>query len=436
MQPDLVEDARDADREVRDRYAVSLAWTGLVPGNTADAIVGFNTATNFTEFRSAAEKFAVPGQNLVYADVDGNIGYQAPGMIPIRTAAIQGSAPGYWPAPGWDSSYDWRGFVPFAELPWAYNPEDDVIVAANQAVTESTRPFLSTEFDHGYRSTRIQALIDDAEALSPADMAALQMDSTNTFAPTLVSALLTVDTSDDEFTAEAQRLLVDWDYTTPADASLEGAAAAYYNAVWRNLLALLFDDELPRDMWVSGGAQHQAAVAELLSSPDSLWWDNKQTPGITEERDEILRQSLRAARAELTRQLGKDPQGWEWGKLHTLTLEHDVLGGESAPAPIRWLANRGPYEMPGGPAIVNANSWTANAGYEVDRGPAMRMVVDLTDLDASTWVNQTGQSGHVYHPHYDDQIEAWIEGEQFPWPHSEQAVRDATAETLTLVPRG
>ncbi|MFN2320928.1 MAG: penicillin acylase family protein [Dermatophilaceae bacterium] len=440
---DVVTAASDAganafvqDRTVRERYAVALAWTGLVPSNTADAIVGFNTATNFSEFRDAAEKFAVPGQSLVYADVDGNIGYQAPGLIPVRTPAIQGAAPGYWPAPGWDPSYDWRGFVPFEEMPWTYNPEDEVIVAANQAVTESTRPFLSTEFDHGYRATRIRELIEEFGALGPADMAELQMDSTNPFAPTLVSALLMIDTSDDEFTAEAQRLLVDWDDTTPEDSSSEGAAAAYYNAVWRNLLALLFDDELPRDLWAVGGAQHQAAVAELLSRPNSLWWDNKQTPGITEERDEILRQALRAARLELTRQLGKDPQEWEWGKLHTLTLEHDILGGESVPGPIRWLANRGPYAMPGGPAIINANSWSANEGYHVDRGPAMRMVVDLSDLDASTWVNQTGQSGHPYHAHYSDQTKSWVAGEQFPWLHSEQAVREATADTLTLVPGG
>ena len=422
-------------QDVRERYAVALAWTGLIPGNTADALMGINAATNFSEFRAAAQKFAVPSQSLIYADVEGNIGYQAPGQFPVRASAIQGAPPGFWPAPGWDSRFDWRGFVPFDQLPWAYNPASEFIVAANQPVTESAQPFLSAEHDHGYRSARIRSMIEAADALSPDDMREMQMDSLNSFAPVLVNALLQVDTSDDPFTAEGQQLLVDWDFTTPADSSSAGAAAAFYNSVWRNLLTLLFDDELPRDLWVSGGAQHQAAVTELLRRPDSLWWDNKQTPGITEERDEILRQALQAARLELTRQLGKNPQNWDWGKLHTLTLEHSVLGGESVPGPIRWLVNRGPYAMPGGSSIVNANGWTASEGYEVDWGPAMRMVVDLGDLDNSTWVNQTGQSGHPYHGHYDDQIDAWIAGEQFPWPSSQDAVREAASETLILNPR-
>lgn len=423
-------------REVRESYAVSLAWTALTPGRTADAMIGFNTASNFAEFRRAAEKFVAPSQNLIYADVDGNIGYQAPGLIPIRTSARQGAPPGYWPAPGWDSNFDWRGFVPFDQMPWTYNPDSEFIVAANQPVTESPKPFLSSEFDHGFRSTRIRDLIESAaEPFTVEAVQQMQLDSYDSFAPTLVAALLQTDTSDDPFTAEAQRLLVDWDFTTPGDSSSEGAAAAYYNAVWKNLLALLFDDELPRDLWVSGGSRHREAVAELLRRPDSPWWDNKQTPGITEERDEILRQALHEARLELTKQLGKDPQQWDWGKLHTLELEHAVLGGDGVPGPLRWLVNRGPYRMPGGSAIVNAHGWSANVGYEVDWGPAMRMVVDLADLDASTWVNQTGQSGHAYHSHYDDQVDAWVKGEQFPWPHSETAVRESVSNALTLIPR-
>ncbi|MGA8045887.1 MAG: penicillin acylase family protein, partial [Dermatophilaceae bacterium] len=200
-------------REIRERYGVALSWTGLIPGNAMDALIGFNTATSFAEFRDAAELFTVPAQNLIFADVEGNIGYQTPGSIPIRTSAIQGAPPGFWPAPGWDPGFDWRGFVPFPQLPWAYNPEDEMIVAANQPVTAGSRPFLTTEFDPGFRSTRILELLEERGTVSPQDVAELQMDTRNSFAPILVSALLLVDTSDDPFTREAQRLLVDWNYT-------------------------------------------------------------------------------------------------------------------------------------------------------------------------------------------------------------------------------
>ena len=105
-------------------YAVSLAWTGLLPGHTADAIFKINTAQNFAQFRDAARDFAVPAQNLLYADTQGHIGYQAPGQVPIRASSTTGAPPGYWPAPGWDPRYDWTGFVPFEQMPTAYDPPE------------------------------------------------------------------------------------------------------------------------------------------------------------------------------------------------------------------------------------------------------------------------------------------------------------------------
>ena len=118
-------------------YDVSLAWTGLRPGRTADAIFALDTAQSFPQFQAAARDFAVPAQNLVYADVDGHIGYQAPGQVPVRQSATPGAPPGYWPAPGWKSRYDWKGFVPFAQMPTSYDPPEGFIVAANQAVSAS-----------------------------------------------------------------------------------------------------------------------------------------------------------------------------------------------------------------------------------------------------------------------------------------------------------
>lgn len=425
-------------------YAVSLAWTGLLPGRTADAILDLNLAGDFAEFREAARSFSVPAQNLVYADREGHIGYQAPGQVPVRRAALPRTPPGSWPAPGWDSSYDWQRFVDFAEMPWTLDPEDGVVVTANQPVTRSATPFLTSDWDYGWRSTRISERIQALDEVSPADMAAIQLDDQDRFARVLVPALLTVpleasesDPDSDgllEFTREARELLRGWDGTTPAGDEDAGASAAYYNAVWRNLCELLFDDELPVGLKSDGGGRYRSAVQQLLSNPKSAWWDDKLTPNVTEGKDEILRRALVEARLELTRELGKDPAKWQWGKLHRLDLEHKVLGGEGVPAPVRWLVNAGPFDMPGGSAIVNANAWNASEGYSVTAAPSMRMVVDLSDLDASTWINQTGVSGHPTDDHYTDQVDDWVEGRQRPWPFSEAAVRDTDPAVLTLRP--
>ena len=417
-------------------YAVSLAWTGLVPNKTADALFEIDKAADFADFRNAAKDFAVPSQNLVYADTAGHIGYQAPGLVPVRASAFVGAPPGYWPAPGWTSSYDWKGWVPFAQMPWVEDPKDGFIVTANQAVTRGSVPYLTTEWDYGYRSQRIRDLLIGDTDVTPTAMSRIQMDTKNTFAPTLVKALLAVDVKDDPFTREGQDLLRTWDYTTPADNSDSGAAAAFFNAVWANLLRLTYDDELPPDAQASGGSQWMQAMTVMLGNPRSGWWDNKSTPGITEGKDEILRQALVSARLKLTEILGKDPGEWRWGKLHQLVLQHPVLGGDTVAGPVRWAFNHGGIELPGGSSIVDANGWDASQGYAVTTAPSMRMVVDLDRLDASTWVNQTGQSGQPFSDHYDDQVDAWAKGEQYPWAFGTDAVDDASKNVLVLRPSG
>jgi penicillin amidase len=406
-------------------YDVSLAWTALQPGRTADAIFALDRAEGWDQFREAARLFDVPAQNLVYADVDGNIGYQAPGKVPVRRASD-----GRWPVPGWQSRYDWDGYVPFDELPFVRNPKDGLIVTANQAVTDEVSPFLTDDWDYGFRAQRIRDLLQHQSKLSVADMSRIQMDNRNPLAPTLVPLLLSVDFSRDAFTREAQQLLRGWDYTQPPDS----AAAAYYNAVWRNLLRLGFDDELGVGLAADGGDRWFEVVSKLLTRKDDPWWDNKATPGAVENRDEIVRQAMTSARIELTRSLGKDPTHWQWGRLHRLDLKHAVLGGHTVPAPVRWLVNRGPWDLGGGTSLVDATGWNAHDGYAVDWVPSMRMVVDLGNLDASRWVNLTGASGHPMDDHYTDQTDAWAQGRSYPWPFSEKAVKDLSGDELTLRP--
>ena len=419
-------------------YAVSLAWTGLVASTSADAIFAVDAAANFDAFRAAARLFAVPSQNLVYADTAGNIGYQAPGLIPVRQPATAGLPPGFLPSPGWASQWDWNGWVPFEELPWVLNPPEGYLVAANQQVSSSPTPFLTSEWDAGWRSQRIRDRITAAapRSLTVASLNALQGDLTDPFAELLVPSLLGVDLRDDPFTASAQDLLRSWDFTTPADRSEASAAAAYFYAVWTKLLQAAFDDQLPAELRADGGARWRLVVATLLRDPTNPWWDDKRTPSVVESRDEILRQSLVQARLALTKLLGSDAQGWSWGRVHTLTLRHRVLGADTTLGVVRAMVNRGPFPLPGGSAVVAANGWNASAGFEVTWAPSMRMVVDLADFDASTWVNQTGQSGHPLHPHYADQLDAWSSGATFPWPFSDTAVTAARREELVLTRAG
>jgi len=422
-----------------DRYAVSMAWTGLVPARTADAVFMLNAATDWDTFREAAANFAVPAQNMVYADAEGNIGYQAPGMVPIRTSATPDAPPGYWPAPGWDSAYDWQGFVPFDSMPTVLNPEDGVIVAANQALTEFDEPFLTSEWDKGYRAQRIADLLATEMAAGPLtidSMERIQYDTFDTFADTLLPYLLDANLGTDPFYAKPVELLESWNRSAPKGNSEQGNAAMFYYAIWASLLDLTIDEELPLDIQEAGSSRSMQVMSILLEDPENAWWDDQRTPGVIESRDTIIKMAMTNARLQLTEDISKNPDDWRWGALHSMTARHQVLGDDPSPGLVQSVFNVGPFPMPGGSSLVNANNWDAGEdSFSVTSAPSMRMVVDLDDLDDSVWINQGGNSGHAFHPNYDDQTQPWIDGESYSWPYSPGAVKDAAEATLSLVPR-
>jgi penicillin G amidase len=419
------------------QLGVSLAWTALTPSTTIEALFAINTAGNWDEFRAGTALFEVPAQNLVYADVDGNIGYQAPGLVPVR-----GEGDGRWIAPGWDSAYDWQATVPFEALPNVLNPPEGTIVTANQApIGPQYQPWLSADWSYGYRSGRIHDLLAEATATKPmsvSDMELLLFDNYNGFGPILVPALLDAPTTPlmrDE--QRAMDLLAEWDFQQPTGGepgtaeARSSAAAAYFNAVWRHLLDLMFG-HFPDDVQPNGRDRWFEVVAALLDEPDSPWWDRPDT-GVTENRDDLLARALSDAFKEMADAQGDDPTGWQWGRMHTLTLR-DGTFGTSGIGPIEAIFNRGPYETAGGGDIVNATGWHAPEGYEVVATPSMRMIVDMSDLNRSRWIQMTGNSGHAYHPHYVDQVELWRTGGMIPWRWDEGTIKDEAEHTLTLVP--
>ncbi|WP_406075557.1 penicillin acylase family protein [Streptomyces virginiae] len=465
-----------------DGYAVALRWTALDPGKSMDAVFKLDRAKTFDDFRKAAADFEVPSQNLIYADnkgPNGNIGYQAPGRIPMR-----GQGDGRMPAPGWDSKYAWKGtrdgnggYIPQSEMPWDQNPSRGYIVTANQAVVETGTGagkypnLLTTDWGYGARSQRINDLIEakikDGGRISTDDMRTMQMDNSSEIAALLTPMLAKIEVSDPGVRA-AQKLLDGWNYTQEPDS----AAAAYFNAVWRHILKLSFGDKMPKELRIEGscmsvvgngtgpaddlaktvrecgtrdadsaqpdgGDRWFEVVRRLVKDEKSPWWTTPRTvtlPAAT-NRDELFARAMRDARWELTAKLGKDQSTWSWGRLHQLTLKNQTIGTEG-PGFMQWLLNRGPWDVGGGEATVNATGWNASSGYGVTWVPSMRMVVNLNDLDKSRWINLTGASGHAYNAHYTDQTTMWAKGELLEWPFGKEAVDKATVDTLTLKPEG
>ncbi|HSK23097.1 MAG TPA: penicillin acylase family protein [Egicoccus sp.] len=404
-------------------FEVALRWTALDPGRTMDAVAGFMQAADFDDFREAASLFEVPSQNLVYVDVDGHIGYQAPGKIPVRSAASDGTQP----VPGWTGEHGWERFLDFEELPFTFDPADGEIITANQPVLpEGAEPFLSRDNDMGHRAQRIHDLLGEREQLTLDDLAAVQMDNHNTNAEVLVPHL--VDLEVDDGVEQAQEVLRGWDLQDHADS----AGGAVFNAFWRHALQRIFHDELPEWALPSGGSDWWELVRELVVDPEAAGWDDRTTDAV-ETRDEVLAAALADGHAEVVDRFGEDPEDWRWGAMHTLTLTHATFG-ESGIAPVEALFNRGPLETSGGTGILNANGWNAAEGYEVNWVPSMRYLVDASDLDAGRWIHLTGQSGRPFHGHYTDQSELWRDGETIPLPFSADAVEAAAENTLILTP--
>ena len=249
--------------------------------------------------------------------------------------------------------------MPFDALPYELNPDRGYVVTANQAVVGPGYPYLlgvglvvRLPKPSGSRS-----MIEAADDLDVADMQRMQMDNRNLNAEFLVPQL--PPASSDPFMAAGQALFDGWDFDQPADS----APGAYFNAFWRSLLEKTFHDQLPEDDWPSGGDRWFEVVRQIWPDQADPWWDDVTT-STREVRNDIVVAALLDARTELTNRLAKDPQRWEWGRLHQLELEHQTFG-TSGISLIESLFNRGPLRVGGGGSLVDATAWHAPDGYEV-----------------------------------------------------------------------
>ena len=267
----------------------------------------------------------------------------------------------------------------------------------------------------------------DGRKIDADGMRAIQADTTNEFAATLVPYLR--EGAHRRGTAAAKALLTGWNYTTPANS----AATAYFYDVWDFLLKDAFESKLPSSVDVDGADRWFTVVTDLLPDAGSTWWSDPAAPNVN-GRDAMLGLAMDQAAQDMAKKYGSDPSKWTWGAMHQLTPTNQTLG-TGGPGFVKWLLNGDPTPLAGGSAVVDANGFDLEAtGFAVDELPSMRMVVDLSDLDDSTWVNLTGASGHVDDPNYLDQLPLWQNQKTLRWPFSRRAVMAATKNVLVLEP--
>jgi penicillin amidase len=410
--------------------ALALRWTAREQNHTFRAVVGINDARDFREFREALRSWDIPAQNFVYADVDGNIGYQCAALLPIRRAG-DGSVP----SPGWTDEFEWTGFIPFEELPWVYNPSKGYIVTANNPVaSEKYKHFIGGNFDHGYRAARIVRMIEGAgKKIGLRDIQEMQGDLLNTSAKEIIPFLEPIVLLD-KSARQARGMLLGWDCRMEA----RGAEAAVFSHFWLALADETFKDQIPRslrngDAAFDDNSRLQDTISRLLREPRHPFWDNVWTPEVRETRDDILALALEKAVREGTKVQGGDVTRWQWGKEHTAVFRNQTLG-KSGIRTVERIFNRGPVAVGGGSQQVLCTDWKFGEPFGVYFVSSLRHIVDLSDLGASMAGNTTGQSGHPASRHYGDMIEGWRNVTYHPTFWDRSALAASRPEKLVLSP--
>ncbi|MGE5276009.1 MAG: penicillin acylase family protein [Acidobacteriota bacterium] len=390
------------------RAPVALRWTGLDPGDTtAEAFLGLDRASGWADFLAASSRLRAPAQNVVYADVDGHIGYTATGAIPIRPRSD-----GLLPVPG-SGEDEWSGYIPFQRLPRALDPERGYIATANNRVVSGHYPWpIARDWPEPYRADRITRQILAAGRLGPGEMRAIQLDRHSEQADELLPLLLDTKPANAP-SREALARLKSWDRVFAPDSVPASIYAAWYTA-----LSAMPEDELGA---VPAGNVRSRFLIDALRA-NSSWCDDVRTPK-TESCADFKTGTLARAVEELRRRLGPDPSVWRWERLHRARFAHGVF--DTVPVLRRFFSLE--TGQGGDASTVNVGAYRRDGSYQMTDGPSYRQIVDLSDLSGSLFVHTTGQSGSVFSRRYRDLLPLWRRGEYF-------VIGEGATATLRLVP--
>jgi len=355
---------------------------------TPDALWNMNRAKDWESFRGALRTFGGPQQNMVYADVDGNIGFIAPARLPIRAKGN-----GWMPVPGWTGEYDWTGYVPFEEMPSQYNPSAGRIVSANNKIVPEDYPhFITRDWDIPNRAIRINQMLDETPRQSPESSSAIQADSLSLMAKDLLPLMLRIAPPNERAKAAMDRLRA-W------DARMTGAAPEplIFTAWLRDFNRVVLAEKLGPafdDYW-----DLRPAVAKAMLTGQTQWCANSNC-------DQALATSLDRTLADLAKSYGDDMSAWRWDTPHRAIFNHPVLSH------IPVLKSLFALEIPADGGYDTVNRGNTSIGSQIApfadvHGPGMRMIVDMADPSAATFLVTPGQSGNPLSRHFGDLMQSW-----------------------------
>lgn len=409
------------DRKLNKAYA--LRWAGAEPGTGGYlGSLALNRASNWDEFRKGAALWRVPSENLIYADVEGNIGWVAAAQTPRRNRGL-----GVLPVPGADMGNDWLGFLPTELLPTEYNPTRGFIGTANASIlTPGYDRAIAFEWAPPFRQDRVRGVLASQLAAKKKhtveDSIRLQQDNVSLAAQALVRLAAHLPADDAELSPYIA-LFRKWN----GDLTIDSQAGALY-AIWlQGLQQEFFAAYVPKPQ-IDILRTSTLPMLRALAVPTAVWFSGHEDPKT--QRDALLKRTFAEAVATAKKRFGDDTAKWAWGKLHTAKFTHPMssLGGPFAAA-----LDLGPVARPGDATTANATSHDPQ--FAQTAGASYRHIFDLADWDRGIATSTPGQSGQPGSPHYGDLLPLWAEGKYFPLKFSRAAVDEVTSHRLTLKPR-
>ena len=422
----VVSDVIDESAEfLEPGHVLAFAWTALDEDDlSAQALVNATSATDPESFVEALRDLAVPQQTIVFADREGNIGYVAPGRVPIRA-----SGQGHMPAPGWTGTHDWVDRVPYEALPGENNPASGRIVSANNRMVEDDYPYyLSDDWTAPYRARRIEALLEARPRHDVASFAAIQQDQVSLAAERLTPVLLRLAKPRGNPGREALNLLIQWDYGM----GREAPEPLIYMAWLRELMHALFADELGdvfEDYW-----NIRTEVIHRALTERTQWCDDVTTAAEQETCTGVVTRALTVSLEYLAVTYGHDMADWRWGEAHAVNMKSRILG--EVPAVGSWFEID--MESGGEKETVNAGGFDVadpERPFAQNHGAGYRAVYDLAEPERSVFIISTGQSGNPLSGHYADYAQDWRDGRYLPMLTDRAAVEEDALGTLVLSPR-